>query len=309
MNWREVAEADLTECLSIEPRVWGDEIVGRECALPVWKRWTRSRSFNSALIEVASPSSAKQIVAFGSSVFVAADFATRELEHPQPGLNSRIIASVVSGESVVLPESSLSNSPHALDVAILSCNYLYEAMSPEQTIQAEMTLPVTFAEVHIGYRLNRILSETVSKSQYKAHDSSGVWRTVRKFPDCDRALIVLTAEEAFSTSGSVAAPLFQYQEPVLHLRNTEKELLSEAMHGETDNELAARMNLSLPSIKKRWASLFDRIADVRPDLLPDAEHRGLHENRGPQKKHRILAYLRSHPEELRPYRWRSYRQS
>jgi len=308
MNWREVGDADLIECLNIEPRVWGDGIVGRERALPVWKEWTRAHSFNSAVIEATTPLSANQKIAFGSSVFVTAEFANRELQNPRPGLNSRIIASVVSGESVVLPETSFSNTSarNALDLVILSCNYLYEAMNPEQTIQAEMTLPVAFAQVHVGYRLNRILSETVCERQYRAHDSSGVWRTVAKYPDCGHTLIVLTEKEAFATSGSVAALLFQYQEPVLHLRDTEKQLLAEAMNGETDNELAARMNLSLPSIKKRWASLFDRIADTRPDLLPDAKQRGLHESRGPQKKHRILAYVRSHPEELRPFRWRSH---
>lgn len=308
MNWREVREADLIECLNIEPQMWGDGIVGRECALAVWKQWTRTRSFNSAVIETVAHS-VSQKIAFGSSIFVTTEFATCELENPQPGLNNRIVASVVSGHSVVLPETSLSGSSarSPVDLVILSCNYLYQAMDPEQTIQAEMALPVAFAEAHVGYRLNRVLLETITERQHKIHDSSGVWRTVTKFPDSNHALIVLTEKEAFATSGSVAAPLFQYQEPVLHLRDTEKQLLSQAMNGETDNELAARMNLSLPSIKKRWASLFDRIADVRPDLLPDAEHRGWHESRGPQKRHRILAYVRSHPEELRPFRWRSYR--
>jgi hypothetical protein len=35
MNWREVNEADLIECLNIEPKMWGDGIVGRERTLPV----------------------------------------------------------------------------------------------------------------------------------------------------------------------------------------------------------------------------------------------------------------------------------
>ncbi len=110
MNWREVEEADLIECLSIEPRVWGDEIVGRDCALSVWKEWTRRRSFNSAVIELPTPHSRSQRVAFGSSVFITPELASRELENPQPGVNSRIIASVVAGESVVLPESALSET-------------------------------------------------------------------------------------------------------------------------------------------------------------------------------------------------------
>lgn len=310
MNWREACAEDLIECLNIEPRVWGDEIVGRERALAVWKEWTRSLSFNSSVLETVTSFSANQKVAFGSSVFVTSEFATRELRNVRPGLNSRIVASAASGQSVVRPEASLSDTSdrNELDVVILSCNYLYRAITDEEIIQAEMILPVAFAEAHVGYRLHRILLDTVCERQREVHESSGVWRTVEKFPDCDRALLILTENEAFATSGSVAAPLFQYREPVLHLRDTDKQLLAEAMNGETDIQLAAKINLSLPSIKKRWACLFDRIADIRPDLLPDAETRGWHESRGPQKRHRILAYVRSHPEELRPFRWRSYKQ-
>ena len=310
MNWREVNETDLIECLNIEPQTWGDGIVGRERALTVWQQRIRTRSFNSAVIETTAPA-VNRTIAFGASIFVTTEFATRELENPRTGLNDRILASVVSGDSVVLPETCLSGTSarHPLDLVILGGNFLYQAMDPEQTIQAEMALPVSFVEAHVGYRLNRILLETITERQHKTNESSGVWRTVTKFPDCNHALTVLTANEAFAASGSIAAALFQYQEPVLHLRDTEKHLLSEAMNGETDNELAARMNLSLSSIKKRWASLFDRIADVRPGLLPDANHRGFHESRGPQKRHRILAYVRSHPEEIRPFRWQSHRWS
>jgi DNA-binding CsgD family transcriptional regulator len=306
MKKREVCEADLLECLNIEPQVWGDGIVGRERALAVWKQFTRSRSFNSAVIE-AIVKSVNRKIGFGTSIFVTPEFATRELEDPQPGLNNRLIASVVSGHSVVLPEANLTGNSAPLDLVILTCNYLHQAMDPELTIQAEMTLPLAFAEAHVGYRLNRILVETVTERQYKIHVSAGVWRTVTKYPNSERALIVLTEKEAFATSGSIAAPLFQYREPTLHLRDTEKELLSAAMNGETDPELAATLNLSLPSVKKRWANLFDRIADVRPDLLPNDEKRGWHESRGPQKRHRVLAYVRSHPEELRPFRWHSHK--
>ena len=305
MDWREALATDLPDCFKVEPRIIGDEIVGHECALRIWRDWTQSFSFNSALVEAAT--APRQVIAFGASLFVAPDFATHELERPQPGLNSRILASVASGRSVVLPKTQLSGSDASdgLDLVALTGTCLYEAMNPQQTTQAEMAMAISFAKLHVGYRLNRIFIETRNSRHRKYLESSGVWRVVAEFPRSGSAFLVLTAKEAFSVSGSVAALLFQYREPVLHLRNSEKELLSKSMNGETDNELAARLNLSLPAIKKRWVSVFDRIAEVRPDLLPDAERRGLQESRGPQKRHRILAYLRSHPEELRPYRWRS----
>jgi DNA-binding NarL/FixJ family response regulator len=115
---------------------------------------------------------------------------------------------------------------------------------------------------------------------------------------------LLTQADALAVSGSVAGPMFDYHEPVLGLRPTEKQLLAEALKGGTDKELAGQLNLSVATVKKRWASLFDRVAETRPELLPDGEPRESVESRGPQKRHRILAYVRAHPEEVRPYRWR-----
>ena len=302
MNWREVSAEDLVECLEIEPRVRGDEIVGRQRALDGWKRVTRSLACNSAVLE--TDGSQRRKIAFGCSVFVTPEFMDRELESPKPGINSRILASVIDGQPVVRAESSLCDSNNGLDVVVMSCNYRYEAMNAEETVQAEMALPTAFAEAHIGYKLNRILVETVTERQRQVHESSGVWRKVAEYPDGERALLLLTVQDALSVSGSVAGPLFDYHEPLLRLRDTEKQLLAEALKGGTDKELAAKLNLSMPTVKKRWASLFDRIAEMRPDLLPESERGDSSEGRGPQKRHRILAYVRAHPEEVRPYRWR-----
>jgi hypothetical protein len=302
MDWREVSEEDLIDCLKIEPRVWGDEIVGRDKALGVWKRLSRSLACNSAVVETGGSKVRK--VGFGFSVFVTSEFADRELEKPQSGMNSRIMASLVGGMPVIRDETSLCSTNDPLDVVILSCNYKYDAMSAEETMKAEMMLPAIFAELHRGYRLSRIMVETVTARQRQVHESSGVWRKVVEHPEDDRALLLLTRAEAHAVSGSVAGPLFDYHEPVLRFSDKEKQLLAEALKGRTDMELAANLNVSFPTVKKRWASLFDRVADGRPELLPEGGPRESQENRGPQKRHRILAYVRTHPEEIRPYRWR-----
>ena len=302
MDWREVSAEELLECLELEPRVWGDEIMGRERAVEAWRTLLRSLACNSAVVETGGSKSKK--VAFGCSVFVTPEFVDGELKSPRPGINSRILASAVCGQPVVRPEAGLCDSNDALDVVVMSCNYRYEVMNAEETVQAEMALPTAFAEAHIGYRLNRILVETVTERQRQVHESAGVWRRVAEFPERERALLLLTVPDALSVSGSLAGPLFDYHEPLLRLRDTEKQLLAEALKGGTDKELAAKLNLSMPTVKKRWASLFDRIAEVRPDLLPESDRRESAESRGPQKRHRILAYVRAHPEEVRPYRWR-----
>ncbi|HEX2815834.1 MAG TPA: Lrp/AsnC family transcriptional regulator, partial [Phenylobacterium sp.] len=231
-------------------------------------------------------------------------------QQPRPGLNDRLVAAVASGRPVVRPESDLRNpdAGEALDLIILSGNWLGGGLTTEQVSEAQILLALLFVQMHVGYRLNRILCETTGEAQHRQMESSGgVWRRVERFGG-ERTLFVMAREEAFSVIGSLATRLFQYKPPVLHLRDTDKHLLAEALHGGTDAELAARINLSPSSIKKRWRLLFERIADVRPDLLPHGRNKGLNESRGPQKRHHILAYIRSHPEELRPFRWRYSRE-
>ena len=168
-----------------------------------------------------------------------------------------------------------------------------------------MLLAFSFVEQLAGYRLNRLLMEDIGEAQCTYHESSGVWRTVQRFAGSERSLTVMTRKDAFSASGSIAASLFQYQAPILGLRDSEKHLLVEALTRRSDDELAKAMHLSPATIKKRWQALFERVADMRPTLLPREDDEGSKVTRGPQKRHHILAYVRSHPQELRPYRWRS----
>jgi len=304
MIWREVREADLLECLAIEPRHLGDEIVGRECGLAVWRELIRSRSFNSCVVESASLPG--RILGFGASVFVTREFATREIEDPMPGINSRIIASIANGASVVRPEADLYNAcaDQPLDVVTLFGNWI-DGLSAEQVRQIQTAFPMSFIEAHLGYRLNRLFQENAGDAQHNYIESSGVWRITKRYTDCERALAVMTRSDAFSVSGSIAASLFQYQEPILGLRDGEKHLLVEALTRRSDDELAKGMNLSPATVKKRWQALFERVTDKHPTLLPSDGDESSKLTRGPQKRHHILAYVRSHPQELRPYRWRS----
>ena len=59
----------------------------------------------------------------------------------------------------------------------------------------------------------------------------------------------------------------------------------------------------LSAVKKAWCSIYDRVAAHLPDSIldVDAEEERQNGDRRKQKKQRLLAYLREHPEELRPY--------
>jgi hypothetical protein len=74
-----------------------------------------------------------------------------------------------------------------------------------------------------------------------------------------------------------------------------------ALDGGTDKELADELGISLSAVKKTWRMIYDRVAACQPELIPsNSQADAWTQDRGKQKKQRLLAYLREHPEELRP---------
>ncbi len=75
------------------------------------------------------------------------------------------------------------------------------------------------------------------------------------------------------------------------------------MHGGTDRELSGDLGISLATVKKTWRSIYVRVAARLRDLIPSTSAASGDEatpERGREKKHSLIAYLREHPEELRP---------
>jgi hypothetical protein len=119
--------------------------------------------------------------------------------------------------------------------------------------------------------------------------------------NADRALVAVTAESIRIDPHSIAAELFQHpRDPQFGLARGEQELLEVALDGLDDTLAAGALFVSVAAIKRRWSSIFERVAALRPDLCP-ADGEG---TRGIQKRQRILAYMRNHPEEMRPYKAR-----
>jgi len=331
MFWRMVREGDLPTCVDIDPQHAGYEIVGQERALNAWKQLIRFRSFQSAVVEADPPIAGHRIVGFGASVFVTRAFADQELSHPQPGLNARIIANIAasanvasgdnlasggglaSSESVALTEDQLGtgNLDGGLDLVDLFPQWRKGILTPRQVEEVQTALADSFLEAHRGFRLNRILTETVSAEERLSYlELARTWRVVSDFSDFysqhpesnwnrDRCLAIVTREEAFQVPGHITGILFQYQEPLLRLPDADQRLLEAALAGLTDEELAQQLEMGLPTVKKRWRSIFERVSE-RPDLFPRLPDDSDDASRGRQKRHHILAYVRHHPEELRP---------
>jgi hypothetical protein len=303
MYWRPISEADLSECLEIQPACMGDQMVGRSIALRVWKSFLQEPSFLANVIESERPIAGRRIVACGMGVFVTKAFADREIKAPQPGLNSRIIAAVAAGESILLSRAQIAagNAGEGIDFVNMYGMWREGIMNADQLAEVHALLGTSFVEHFAGYRFNRVFKEAVGQSSIALARATGTYRIVAEFKKSESALAVATRESVLTAPYSVAAALYRYQAPELHLRPAEQSLLAAALVGKTDAELSEDLGLSIEAIKKRWMSFFDRIDEFKPEILSrtGADSDG----RGPQKRHRVVAYIRSHPEELRPFSW------
>jgi hypothetical protein len=290
----------------------GHELAGWDRAIEAWRWLLRNKRLTNCIIESPELAGGRRIAAFGATVFVSRAFADAEIAEPRPGTTARMIESIAAGRPVVLskPQVRAANTRGGLDLLALYSTWR-KGLPPGQVTQVRVLLAEIGLMQHAGYRLRRVLQELPDSSHIQAAREWRVFRFLeyRKLPQAasrnpsnpDRALAVAEMEDALSNPGSVAAMLFNYREPVLKLRESHQALLEAALGGLTDEELAATLGLKIAAVKKRWASVFQHIAQVKPGLLPKLIESGAADKRGRQKRHHLLAHLRDHKEELRPF--------
>jgi hypothetical protein len=310
-SWRKARAVDLPECLKLHPAKNGAEIVGSARALNAWRQlFDMPYATRSALVE-RRRNGTTEIVGFGFAAFVKKSFADAEVRQPQPGLNARIIASVVNGKSAIATSDEVrdANTRRDLQQVILDTSWKDTHLSPEQRDEVRVLLGLAYQELHAGYRFSRILSEMVDEldlwhvrghRSFEVVDRFEAYR--RANPDTpwnvERALVAATVESMRTDPHSIAASLFHHHlDPQFAFTQAEQQLLEAALEGADDGSASKSLFVSMAAIKHRWKSIFERVAAIRPELCPpDGDG-----TRGIQKRQRILTYVRSHPEELRPF--------
>ena len=295
---------DIEAALQIEPKHRGDALVNTPAAMAGWKHMFVSPFFASEVLQSYPPIQGHSLIAFGASVMVLPGFMDDEIAHPRPDINSRIVASIHEGQSVLANRLDVAraNAGGGVDVVVLCGVWRDGILSPFERLFVQNALPAGFTECHAGYHIGRIVHETTSPVGREFLAASVVYRAIADFPELGRTIHLMNRESVQSMRASLGNKLFDYHEPVLRLRESDQHLLLAALSGQTDAELATSIGVTFSAVKARWRSTFARIEEVMPALVADADDR---DGRGAQKRHRVIAYIRTHPEELRPYDWKA----
>jgi len=303
ITWRPGTLADVEPGLSITPGHRGDAVVGAKAAAAIWQFMARDAFFASSAIESNPAIKGHRLLAYGASILVSRAFADAEIENPQPELNSRIIASIYAGRPVLATRTQVAqaNAGEGVELVVLNATWRHDTLDSAQLQSVHTLFAKGFIENRSGFRIRRVLQETVSEPEKEFLRGSGVFKIIADYAGLGRALCLMTRDSATIAPASAGNIFFSYKEPLLRLRESDQQLLLAALSGSTDAELALQLEVTLSAVKARWRSVIAGVEATMPELVRDADDR---EGRGMQKRHRVLGYVRAHPEELRPFDWK-----
>ena len=278
----------------------------------VWLSLLGSEAARSIILEYSAGTGA-EIVGIGFSAFVSDDFF-RELKTPPfcwagPKITNR----VTRGASPLLTNKQVrdANSNGGLNVVVWEGAVRATAQCMPEVHNAMLA---SFLEQHRGFLVKEVLGHGTSVVGLEATFRMGnlflssvdgsyiahMEKTPQELLSTPH-FIGISRELARSRLGTWIGSLFDYHAPRFGLRPSEQRLLLAALCGGTDEDLADELSISLSAVKKTWCSIYERVAEYAAGLVPiSASVRDGAAERGKEKKQRLLAYLREHPEELRP---------
>jgi len=219
------------------------------------------------------------------------------------------------GESPLLSDNEVSaaNADGGLNLVLW-----HLSIDPEEAKRADVRMQVSgaFVECHRGYLLKEMIALQATfpeEAQWIADSGSLLLEAADgkyvSFLNQDAGKMI-AAPHVFGLTRQLAlmrmtwtTSLFLYEPPKSGFSASEQRLLLAALRGWTDEELSDELAISLSAVKKAWCSVYERVAESLPGaiLTHDLQAENSNGERGKQKKQRLLAYLRDHPEELRPY--------
>lgn len=286
-------------------------------ALPhMWHALLSKGAMKLFLVEDRARPLGSRIVAFNAIVFGTDKFCLEAQSTLPPYLSVQLTHQYLSGRLPVLNRDQVAraNACDGLNVVMCFEGWAQDGIWPEQSLLIREKQDEAFHLTLRGYRIKEFLADLIEWEMSQWMLDAGA-RLRRDYSDYFRRhkapklkssqrpwLVGLTKKEAFAHPGSNIAGLFIYTPPRFHFNRSQRVLLQHALMGETCEKLATSLSLSTWTVKKRWHSIYDRVADVDRELLPCSIAYGLDAStRGAERRRHLLNYLRQHLEELRPY--------
>jgi DNA-binding CsgD family transcriptional regulator len=270
-------------------------------------------AFTAVVFEEANGTSVRNLGA-AVATFVTQDFLREVKTPPFFWATPELLRRMKRGESPVLSDKQVRE---ANSTGGLRLHVWHTGVSLEDNNRAEVqsALVGEFVRQYRGYRIMELIQQAESLENFRGMRMAGGMRVSPKDGHYEDyweigpvdvikgpQLVGLTAEMAHHMKASWISTLFNYEPPRFVFTRGEQRLLTCALDGGTDEEISNQLGISLSAVKKTWRKVYQRVESNGTAFVPTNAKRAEREGRrGKEKKNHLLAYLREHPEELRPF--------
>lgn len=275
----------------------------------LWTELLATESWRTVGVEDRRRPPATRLVGFGVSVFATDDFAERALAG-RPFLSRAFLEEWESGTRPFLTTRQIAeaNAGAGLNLVVLHYGWCKDA-SPADLTAMQILQTERFMYEHAGFLTKDYIHE-VFGAALKEFMLGGGMRVQHDYRgDAWRDALAHVSEDdwpylfAHGTEASQAGTLTSFfrskgTRPRFGFSPGEQRLLLHALDGQSDEDLAVSLGVSAWTVKKRWQSVYGKVEAVDPTVV-EPPHR---DEKLRQRRRYLLAHLRQHLEELRPYR-------
>jgi hypothetical protein len=322
LQWRPMKPNDVAECAEI---IAAHPVIGKRYGSAIkdlrrsWFRLLGSEAMTTGVFEEVEKGRVT-LAGVGVGVFVHDEFIRELKSPPQFWFGPELAKRALRPDSPVLSDREVREANSGEGLNELVWETLPQLGFAERS-EIYHLMGRAYIEIHRGYRLKEMITSQAESPQRLvwAIDAGGLcWdpkaaryvKSIKKGTEefaRSPHIVGITRELEGGRPGSWVGTLFDYQPPLLYLSASEQRMLMRCVSNNTgtNSALARELNVSLPTVKKMWLSIYERVSEIAPELIAGNAKIGADNKRGKEKRRRLLAYLQDHPEELRPVLRRS----
>jgi len=247
----------------------------------------------------------------GAIAFLTDAFTAETKRAPYFWIGAEIIRRLLTGQTPVLSDRQVraANSSEGLTVFAWPLGFRSDDCREAEFLNALMG---TFIYEVRGYNLKEFIGQaTVVEGVRASLNSGAVLFTCKGFLEelpasgaeellAQPHLVSILRAAALKHVGAWSTSIFVHTPARIGFSHSEQRLLQVALEGRTDEELADELEISVSAVKKAWSSIYGRVDRAALGIFGDSIGDTTPGDRGKEKKQRVLAYVRTRPEELRP---------
>lgn len=265
------------------------------------KALLREKAVSGLMLETSIANSDPRIVAIGITGFLDIPTAQQLLDDPDDHpVVDKLYTQELDGNRVLLRPEQVARENSGPGLALMFLHFSLPAGDPQsaETQQAVELMQASFRQHHGGYNC-RMALHPVPLGDPRGKQSL---LNVGFKPVGEGQHLLLFDFKVFDQVPFHPFTCLQRkQPPKLGFSPAEKELLNLALWGNSDAVIAATLNITIDTVRKRWRNIYQKIAD-HPEisLFPSVKTDQELATRGPEKRRIVIQYIDANLEEIRP---------